>query len=200
MGVAPLLAWRRASWRSVRTSLAVPAALRRRGGDLLVALGEGGSALGLVAYSLSAFVLGSIGYELVRGTQARRALGEPNWLRALGSLVARNRRRYGGYVVHAAIVLLALGITGTGVAGTQAEGMLLPGQTLRAGDYRLTYLDQTVSQRPDVHGARASPSPCRAVGTASGRCTRGRTRTSRSSRRPTRWRSVTTRRRSAIWR
>jgi cytochrome c-type biogenesis protein CcmF len=157
MGVAPLLAWRRASWRSVRTSLSVPAACAVAAGALLVALGEGGSPLGLVAYSLSAFVLGSIGYELVRGTQARRALGgSPSWPRALGSLVARNRRRYGGYVVHAAVVLLALGITGTGVAGTHAEGMLLPGQTLRAGDYRLTYLDQTVSQRPNVTELRVA--------------------------------------------
>src|SRR4051794_21579842 len=150
MGVAPLLAWRRASWKSFRTSFAVPAAIAVAVGLVLLALGAGDSLLGLVAYTLSAFVLGSIGYELVRGTQARRALGEPNWARALGSLVARNRRRYGGYVVHAAIVLLALGITGTGVAGTQAERMLRPGESMRAGAYTLTYLDQTVSQRPNV--------------------------------------------------
>ncbi|MDX6503270.1 MAG: cytochrome c-type biosis protein CcmF, partial [Gaiellaceae bacterium] len=91
MGVAPLLAWRRASWRSVRASFAIPAAVAVAVGLVLVALGEGGSLLGLLAYTLSAFVLASIGYEFVRGTAARRALGEPSWLRAFGSLVARNR-------------------------------------------------------------------------------------------------------------
>jgi cytochrome c-type biogenesis protein CcmF len=150
MGIAPLLAWRRASWRSLRTSFAVPACVAVAVGILLLAIGDGSSLLGLVAYTLAAFVLASIGYELVRGTQARKALGATSWLGALGSLVARNRRRYGGYVVHAAIVLLALGITGTGVAGTHAEGMLYPGQSLRAGDYTLTYLNQTVSERPNV--------------------------------------------------
>ncbi|MDX6516516.1 MAG: cytochrome c-type biosis protein CcmF [Gaiellaceae bacterium] len=156
MGVAPLLAWRRASWRSVRASFAIPAAVAVAVGLVLVALGEGGSLLGLLAYTLSAFVLASIGYEFVRGTAARRALGEPSWLRAFGSLVARNRRRYGGYVVHAAIVLLALGIAGSGVSGTERGRLLQPGESMRVAGYTLTYLDQTVSQRPNVTELRVN--------------------------------------------
>ncbi|MDX6504602.1 MAG: cytochrome c-type biosis protein CcmF, partial [Gaiellaceae bacterium] len=107
-------------------------------------------------YTLSAFVLASIGYEFVRGTAARRALGEPSWLRAFGSLVARNRRRYGGYVVHAAIVLLALGIAGSGVSGTERGRLLQPGESMRVAGYTLTYLDQTVSQRPNVTELRVN--------------------------------------------
>ena len=56
--------------------------------------------------------------ELVRGTRATGSLFE---------LVARNRRRYGGYVVHAAIVLLAIGIAGSSAYGTVREQKLAAG-------------------------------------------------------------------------
>ena len=57
-------------------------------------------------------MLASIVLEFARGTRARQALAGGSWTAALGALVARNRRRYGGYVVHAAVVLLAIGIAG----------------------------------------------------------------------------------------
>jgi cytochrome c-type biogenesis protein CcmF len=53
--------------------------------------------------------------------------------------VGRNRRRYGGYVVHAAVVLLAVGVAGSSAYDTVAEGRLATGETLAVGDYRLTY-------------------------------------------------------------
>jgi cytochrome c-type biogenesis protein CcmF len=154
MGVAPLVAWRRASLRSLWRTFAFPAGAALATGIVLVATGEGNSWLGLLAYTLSAFVLGSIVYEFARGTAARRALGEPSWIRAFGSLVARNRRRYGGYVVHAAVVLLALGIAGTGLGGRQAGKLLQPGQTLHLGSRGYTYERLEVTQRGDVQKSR----------------------------------------------
>jgi cytochrome c-type biogenesis protein CcmF len=112
MGLAPLVAWRRASLRSLGGSFAWPAALAALTAVALLALGAGSSKAGLIAYTFSAFVLGSIGYEFVRGTRARHALVGGSWSGAFSSLVGRNRRRYGGYVVHASIVLLAIGIAG----------------------------------------------------------------------------------------
>jgi cytochrome c-type biogenesis protein CcmF len=154
MGVAPLIAWRRASLRSLRTTFIFPASLAAVTGIVLVATGNGDSWLGLLAYTLSAFVLGSIVYEFARGTAARRALGEPSWMRAFGSLVARNRRRYGGYVVHASVVLLALGIAGTGLGGSQAGKLLQPGQSLRLGDRAYTYERLEIAQKPDIQESR----------------------------------------------
>jgi cytochrome c-type biogenesis protein CcmF len=154
MGVAPLIAWRRASLRSLRTTFIFPASLAVATGILLVATGNGDSWLGLLAYTLSAFVLGSIAYEFARGTAARHALGEPSWMRAFGSLVARNRRRYGGYVVHAAVVLLALGIAGTGLGGSQAGKLLQPGQSLHLGKRAYTYEGLEVTQKPDIQESR----------------------------------------------
>ena len=62
--------------------------------------------------------------EFARGTRARRALAGGSWLGAFGALVARNRRRYGGYIVHAAIVLLAIGIAGSSALPDRARAKL----------------------------------------------------------------------------
>jgi cytochrome c-type biogenesis protein CcmF len=140
MGVGPLVAWRRASVRALGRSLVVPAALALAAGIALLLAGAGSNPAGLVGYSFAVFVLAAIVLEFVRGTRARHALGAESWLGAFTSLVGRNRRRYGGYIVHAAIVLLLVGAIGIGGFGTTKEAKLQTGQTLRVGDYTLTYL------------------------------------------------------------
>ncbi len=143
MGIGPLIAWRRASLRSLGRTFLIPAAVALAAAVGLLAAGAGSSTPGKIAYSFSAFVLGSIVLEFVRGTRARRALTSSSWLRALGQLVSRNRRRYGGYVVHAAIVLLAVGIAGSNAYDSSAEGKLRPGQSLSSGGYSVTYRSLT---------------------------------------------------------
>ena len=130
MGIGPLIAWRRASLRSLSRTFIWPAAIAVAVGIVLVVLGAGSSTPGLVAYTFSAFVLASIGLEFVRGTRATGSFTR---------LVSRNRRRYGGYIVHAAIVLLALGIAGSSAYGSTAERKLSPGQSMNVGGYTLTY-------------------------------------------------------------
>ena len=93
----------------------------------------------LIAYTFSTFVLASIALEFIRGTRARHSLSGGSWPGAFSALVARNRRRYGGYIVHAAIVLLAIGIAGSSAYDKVVEGKLAPGQSLAVSDYRLTY-------------------------------------------------------------
>jgi cytochrome c-type biogenesis protein CcmF len=139
MGIGPLVAWRRASLRSLGRTFAWPAGVAVAAGVGLLALGAGSSTPGLIAYTFSAFVLASIALEFSRGTRARRALSGGSWAGAFSALVARNRRRYGGYVVHASVVLLAIGIAGASAYDSVAERRLLPGQSLQAGSYRLTY-------------------------------------------------------------
>jgi cytochrome c-type biogenesis protein CcmF len=130
MGIAPLIAWRKASARSLLRTLAWPIAAAVVAGVVLLVAGAGSSTPGLVAYSFSAFVLTTIAVELVRGT---RATG------SLFLLIARNRRRYGGYIVHAAVVLLAIGIAGSSAYQTTREVHLKPGQTATVAGYTLTY-------------------------------------------------------------
>jgi cytochrome c-type biogenesis protein CcmF len=130
MGIAPLIAWRKASARSLLRTLAWPIAAAVVAGAVLLAAGAGSSTPGLVAYTFSAFVLATIAVELVRGT---RATG------SLFLLISRNRRRYGGYVVHAAVVLLAIGVAGSSAYQTTREVHLKPGQTATVAGYTLTY-------------------------------------------------------------
>src|SRR5207302_9946361 len=110
-------------------------------GIALVVAGAGSSKPGLIAYTFSAFVLSAIVLELVRGT------------RVTGSvfvLIARNRRRYGGYVVHAAIVLLAIGVVGSSAYGATKIRHLQRGDTMHIRSYTLTYLG-SVERRAANH-------------------------------------------------
>src|SRR5215203_1389477 len=131
MGIGPLIAWRRASLRGLGRTFAWPLGVAVATAVSLLALGAGSSIPGLVGYTFSAFVLASI--ALVRGTRARHALGSSSWAGAFSSLVARNRRRYGGYIVHASIVLLAIGVVGSSAYDTIVDQRLRPGDTL-SGD------------------------------------------------------------------
>ena len=147
MGIGPLIAWRRASLRSLLTTFRWPTGVALVTGVVLLALGAGSSVPGLIAYTFAAFVVATITLEFVRGTRARKALGATSWPGAFSSLIARNRRRYGGYVVHAAIVLLAIGVAGSSAFDTVAEAKLTRGQAMEIGDYRLQYraLDERIA-------------------------------------------------------
>jgi cytochrome c-type biogenesis protein CcmF len=146
MGIGPLIAWRKTSLRGLTRTLAWPTATAVVTGVVLVAVGAGSSSPGLIAYTFSAFVLATIVVELVRGT---RATG------SLFLLVARNRRRYGGYVVHAAIVLLAIGIAGSSAYSSSVERRLALGQSMTVSGYTLTNRGVTVDAKPNVTETRA---------------------------------------------
>jgi cytochrome c-type biogenesis protein CcmF len=155
MGIGPLVAWRRASLRALGKSLAWPAGVAVLAGIVLTLLGAGSSPAGLVGYTFAAFVLAAIVLEFARGTRARRALAGESWYAAFAGLVGRNRRRYGGYIVHASIVLLLIGAAGIGGFGTTSQATLAPGQSVRAGDYELTYAGSSERRGANAIEARA---------------------------------------------
>ena len=128
MGIGPLVAWRRASLRALGRTFLWPLAAAVGAGVVLLLLGAGSSRVGVIAYTFSVFVLASIVLEFARGTSARKALADVTWPQAFASLIARNRRRYGGYIVHASIVLLAIGITGSSAYETVREARLQRGR------------------------------------------------------------------------
>jgi cytochrome c-type biogenesis protein CcmF len=155
MGIGPLIAWRRASLRGLGRTFLWPLGIAVAAGLLLLALGAGSSIPGLVGYTFCAFVLASIVLEFARGTRARRALSGGSWFGGLAELVSRNRRRYGGYVVHASIVLLAVGVIGSSAYDTTREQRLGPGQSLAVGDYTLTYRGATRERGANAMEIRA---------------------------------------------
>ena len=131
MGIGPLVAWRRTSSRALLKTLRWPIGVAAVTGAALIALGAGSSLPGLIAYTFCAFVMATIVLELVRGTRATGSLVQ---------LVSRNRRRYGGYVVHAAIVLLAIGVVGSSAYQTQREFQVKKGETFSMPGYKATFL------------------------------------------------------------
>ncbi len=139
MGIGPLVAWRRASLRALGRTFLWPLTAAVAAGAALLVAGAGSSRVGVIAYTFSVFVLASIVLEFARGTSARRALGGVGWLGAFSSLVARNRRRYGGYVVHAAVVLLAIGVAGSSAYQTVREARLHPGDSMNVAGNRLVF-------------------------------------------------------------
>jgi cytochrome c-type biogenesis protein CcmF len=148
MGIGPLLAWRRASLRSFARAVAWPLLFALLIGAMLLRAGAGSSPAGLVAYTFSAFVIAAVLLEFVRGTRARKELGDATWAGAFTSLISRNRRRYGGYVSHAAVVLLTIGVVGSSVYGSTRTAHLQAGQAMSVGGYTATYLGATLK-----HGA-----------------------------------------------
>jgi cytochrome c-type biogenesis protein CcmF len=139
MGIGPLVAWRRASLRALGRTFLWPTAAALVAGVALLAAGAGSSRIGVIAYTFSVFVLASIVLEFARGTTARKALGGVGWGGAFTSLVSRNRRRYGGYIVHAAVVLLAIGVAGSSAYQTVREQRLHPGDSMMVAGNRLVF-------------------------------------------------------------
>jgi cytochrome c-type biogenesis protein CcmF len=99
-GVGPVIAWRRATAANLRRNLLRPAAVGVAVVALLLVAGVSGSVPALLMFGLAAFVAAAVGQELWRGVRARRAMSDDSVPRAVVQLVRRNRRRYGGYIVH----------------------------------------------------------------------------------------------------
>jgi cytochrome c-type biogenesis protein CcmF len=154
MGVAPLMAWRRASLDNLARSLRWPAAVALAG-TLLAALAGAVKPGALAGILAATFVAGTVGLEFWRGMQMRRRLAREPAPLALTRLVGRNRRRYGGYIVHLAVVLIALGTVGSSFFQQQREVTLAPGEQARVGRYTLTYRELTEYRTAEARVMRA---------------------------------------------
>ena len=126
-GVGPLIAWRRTSITNLRKQFTGPAIIGVSAAAILVALGMR-HFYAIMAYSIGAFTAGTILQEFQKGTAARIRMYGEKLLPAFGHLVARNRRRYGGYIVHAGIVILFAAFAGMAFH-KDAFVELNPGQT-----------------------------------------------------------------------
>ncbi len=110
-GIGPLIAWRRASVDNLRRQFTWPIALGVSVLATLIALGMR-DVFALVSYLLAGFVIGTITQEYMKGIQARRRMYGERLPLAAVRLVGRNRRRYGGYIVHFGVVVLFCAFAG----------------------------------------------------------------------------------------
>jgi cytochrome c-type biogenesis protein CcmF len=147
-GIGPVIAWRRATLANARRNFAAPLACAGLALIVLVAAGIAHKPLALTMFCCAAFVLGCVGQEFIRGTRARRAIaGEPLPI-AMVALVRRNRRRYGGYIVHVGMAVLFVGVAASSSFQHAAELGLSPGGSTRVGAYTVRYLRPTATISP----------------------------------------------------
>ena len=93
----------------------------------------------LLGFALIGFVIAVVLYDIGRGTWARRRARKEPWLIALVRLMTRNRRRYGGYIVHLSIAIMGIGIIGIEYFQMETQRTLAAGESITLGDYTMVY-------------------------------------------------------------
>ena len=155
MGLAPLSAWGRSAlnrvgrsiWKPFAASLLVLAAVVVTGYYKMSV--PSAYWVGLLGLWLSAFTLFVTLYEYGRGVFARRRSTGESLPLAFWNLASRNRRRYGGYIIHIGVVLMALGIIGIEVFQSQTQGTISQGETITLRDYTVEFESLAVFDAPD---------------------------------------------------
>ena len=137
MGVGPLIAWRRASLENLRRNFLWPVAVGIGAAAVFRLLGVR-STVAVLALALTVFVAVTIAVDLVRATRARLRTGE-RFPRALGGLLLRHNRRYGGFAVHLGILIVAIGVTGSQAWSVQTETTLRRGEHTDLAGYRVRF-------------------------------------------------------------
>jgi cytochrome c-type biogenesis protein CcmF len=147
MGVAPLSAWGHSTPKTLGRAMWKPAL-----GALIVTVllfftytQKPGA---LIGFFMIAFVILVTIYEYWRGAYARQRSQGENVFTAFWNLTGRNRRRYGGYIIHISMMLMAIGILGIEIFQVETQGTLEQGQSISVGSYDLTYRE--IAQWDDV--------------------------------------------------
>jgi cytochrome c-type biogenesis protein CcmF len=145
-GIGPLLAWRRVSWATAKRVFLAPLLAAVAAGVGLVLLTDVGSKpWALALFVFATFALVGLAQEFWRGAAARRSLRGGTIAAALAGIVTRNRRRYGGYIVHVGIVVLLIGIAASSSFQTNRDVRLAPGESAVVDGRTITYERPTVA-------------------------------------------------------
>jgi cytochrome c-type biogenesis protein CcmF len=146
-GIGPIIAWRRVTAANLRRNFALPVAAGLITFFVLLFWPGGPSSrpFALIMFALAGFVLTSVGQELVRGVAARRAMTHDPVPLALVGLIRRNRRRYGGYIVHAGLAVLLVGVAASSSFQHSQDVILSPGQKASVDGYTIRYVRPTAS-------------------------------------------------------
>ena len=149
-GVGPLISWRRATIANVRRHFIFPVGFGLLVTLLVLVLTDAGrKPLAVAMFGLGAFVIGTVVQEFYRGTAARRAITGDAWPLALGGLVRRNRRRYGGYIAHLGFSVMLIGVAASSSFQHSRNATLRPGQSVSNDGYVFHYVRPTVATTPE---------------------------------------------------
>ncbi|HET6373446.1 MAG TPA: cytochrome c-type biogenesis CcmF C-terminal domain-containing protein, partial [Candidatus Polarisedimenticolia bacterium] len=143
-GVGPLIAWRRASAQNLKRNFALPGAVTLGVAVALLIFGMR-HARAILGFALCAFVLATILVEFYRGARARMRTAGESFLQGLAGLIGKNKRRYGGYLVHVGMVMVFVGIIGSSAFQQEAVAQLKLGESFSVGPYKMTFADTASS-------------------------------------------------------
>jgi cytochrome c-type biogenesis protein CcmF len=164
VGVGPLIAWRKATAENFRRNFLIPGLVGIWSLVLFVLL-EGRAAIDAakgvfrsiahadfggmfdsikafyppLCFALAAFVFATVVLEFWRGVRARRHQYGEDPATAFGLLVWRNKRRFGGYIVHVGFVIVCIGVAASSAYRKETVELLSPGGTLKTDGYAMTY-------------------------------------------------------------
>jgi cytochrome c-type biogenesis protein CcmF len=143
MAVCPMLAWQKSTVKNLKKNFMMPAILAVLGMILMVVLGIQ-KAWAVIGYGVIILLLITHYLEFHRGVKARRKMTKETPLVALYRLMIRNRRRYGGYIVHLGIAFITMGIIGSQNYDLETMKTVELGQSIELKEYRINYekLDQ----------------------------------------------------------
>lgn len=138
MGIAPLFAWRKQAARVLGKAIWIPFLVS------LILAGIWGTIhrmhpASIFGLWLATFALSAILAEFWKGIQARRVTRGENPFTALVNLIRRNHRRYGGYIIHIGVVLIAVGVIGDAYFKLETQGTVAQGEALSIGNYQLEF-------------------------------------------------------------
>ncbi|MFQ5840164.1 MAG: heme lyase CcmF/NrfE family subunit [Candidatus Methylomirabilales bacterium] len=146
MAVGPIIPWRGGSWEGLKRNILLPGATALALAGALIVGGVRSVWLTL-AWGFACFVMAMVVQEFWRGVRARRRSGEGVGT-ALVALFQRNRRRYGGFVVHLGVALIAIGIAGSSTYRVEAERLLRPGESMPISRYQVRFDGLSGSEGP----------------------------------------------------
>ena len=146
-GIGPLVPWRKANVEVIRRRFLVPLVVTAAATPLVLLTDARSNWAAAAVFLIAIFSAVCIGSEFWRGTKVRYALGGVSWIGALGQLVARNRRRYGGYIAHVGIIVVIVAIAASRSFLSEGTFDLRQGQQASAGGY--TFTAQSFERRRD---------------------------------------------------
>jgi cytochrome c-type biogenesis protein CcmF len=148
MAIAPLSGWGLSTYKTIGRAIWKPAIV-----SILVVISTLLMGIrnpyALIGFFLVSLVLLVTAYEYWRAARARHRRHGENYFTALWNLTKRDRRRYGGYIIHIAMVMMAIGIIGIEMFQTETQGTLSQGETLTLNEYTIRYDSLAVFDEPD---------------------------------------------------
>ncbi|MGE3960797.1 MAG: heme lyase CcmF/NrfE family subunit [Dehalococcoidia bacterium] len=150
IGIGTILPWRKAAPGLLRRRFAPPVALTLLATVAMFALGIR-DPFALAGLAAAVLVIVASVREYALGTKALRSARGSAWPAAFGGIFNRDPRRYGGYLVHIGVAVMAISVIATHVYQEQTRVVISPGETFEAAGYTMRFEDLLV-RRPGVDG------------------------------------------------